>query len=54
MKRSPVPPGPESVEPDADETGLPWLHTWRGVYLFVVVHFAIWIAFLVALTHFFS
>jgi hypothetical protein len=54
MKRSPVPHGPESVEPDTDETGLPWLHTWKGVYLLVIVHFAIWLALLVALTHFFS
>ena len=54
MKRSSVPPSPEPVEPDADETGLPWLHTWKGVYLLVIVHFAIWIALLVALTHFFS
>ena len=54
MKRSSVPLGRESVEPGADKTGLPWLHTWKGVYLLVIVHFAIWIALLVALTHFFS
>jgi hypothetical protein len=44
----------ESVEPADDETGLPWLHTWNRVYLVVLINFAIWIALLVALTHFFS
>ena len=47
MKRS-------SVEPKADETGLPWLSTWNRVYLLVLINFAIWIALLVALTDFFS
>ena len=51
MKR---PPDVESVEPEGEETGLPWLHTWKGVYLVVIIHFAIWIALLVALTDFFS
>ena len=44
----------ESVEPESDETGLPWLRTWNRVYLVVIIHFAIWIVLLVALTHFFS
>jgi len=43
----------ESVEPEA-ETGLPWLRTWNQVYLVVIIHFAIWIVLLVALTDFFS
>jgi hypothetical protein len=44
----------ESVDPEADETGLPWLRTWNQVYLLVIIHFAIWIVLLVALTDFFS
>ena len=51
MKRSPV---LDPAEPEADETGLPWLRTWNHVYLLVIIHFAIWIALLVALTNFFS
>jgi hypothetical protein len=43
-----------SVDPEADETGLPCLRTWNHVYLLVIIHFAIWIALLVALTDFFS
>jgi len=44
----------ESVESEGDETGLPWLHTWNRVYLLVIINFAIWIALLVGLTHFFT
>ena len=44
----------ESVDPETDETGLPWLRTWNQVYLLVIIHFVIWIALLVALTDFFS
>jgi hypothetical protein len=51
MKRSAA---NKSVDPEADETGLPGLRTWNQVYLLVIIHFAIWIALLVALTHFFS
>jgi hypothetical protein len=51
MKRLPV---PEPIEAETDETGLPWLRTWRSVYLLVILHFAIWIGLLVVLTHFFS
>ena len=43
-----------SVDPETDETGLPWLRTWNHVYLLVIIHFAIWIALLVALTNLFS
>jgi hypothetical protein len=35
-------------------TGLPWLHTWKGVYLFVLGSFIIWVGLLVALTVIFS
>jgi hypothetical protein len=44
----------EAVEPGANETGLPWLRTWNHVYVVVIIHFAIWIVLLIALTHFFS
>jgi hypothetical protein len=41
-----------SVVPEAD-TGLPWLRTWRSVYLVVIINFVLWISLLVALTDFF-
>jgi hypothetical protein len=44
----------EAVEPEADETGLPWLRSWNHVYVVVIIQFAIWVALLVALTDFFS
>ena len=44
----------ESVDPEGDETGLPWLRTWNRVYLLVIIHFALWIAVLVVLTDLFS
>ena len=42
-----------SVVPEADDTGLPWLRTWMGVYLVVIINFVLWISLLVALTDFF-
>ena len=50
MKR---PTTDNSVVPEADDTGLPCLRTWRGVYLVVIINFVIWISLLVALTDFF-
>jgi hypothetical protein len=50
MKRSSTVP---SVAPEVDETGLPWLRTWKSVYLVVIINFALWVAFLVALTVYF-
>jgi hypothetical protein len=44
----------QSVESEVDETGLPWLRTWNQVYLAVIIHFAIWIVLLIALTRFFA
>jgi len=44
---------PES-KPSDESTGLPGLRTWRGVYTFVLVIFAVWIALLLALTRAFS
>jgi hypothetical protein len=40
--------------PSDETTGFPGLRTWRGVYAFVLVVFAIWIALLIALTRAFS
>jgi hypothetical protein len=51
MKR---PTAVKSVVPEADDTGLPWLPTWKGVYLVVIIHFVLWVILLVALTDFFS
>jgi hypothetical protein len=37
----------DSFTPAADAvTGLPWLRTWRRVYLFVLGSFALWVALL--------
>jgi hypothetical protein len=44
----------KSIEPEAEETGFPWLRTWKEVYLLVIIHFVLWISLLVALTDFFS
>jgi hypothetical protein len=44
---------PEGVN-DHEATGLRWLPTWRGVYLFVLGSFIVWILLLVALTGMFS
>ena len=51
MKR---PTAVKSVAPEAGGTGLPWLRTWKSVYLLVIILFALWVALLVALTDFFS
>ncbi len=51
MKRSTA---TKSVDPEAADTGLPWLRTWKGVYLVVLINFVLWIALLIALTDFFS
>jgi hypothetical protein len=51
MKR---PSALKSVAPEAADTGLPWLRTWKGVYLVVILHFVLWVTLLVALTDFFS
>jgi hypothetical protein len=39
---------------DDKVTGLPWLNTWRNVYVFVLGCFVIWVGLLVALTVIFS
>lgn len=44
----------KSVAPEADDTGLPWLRSWKEVYLVVIINFILWVTLLVALTDFFS
>jgi hypothetical protein len=44
----------KSIAPEADDTGLPWLRSWKGVYLVVIISFILWVTLLVALTDFFS
>ena len=39
---------------DDKATGLPWFKTWRGVYIFVLVSFVMWVGLLLALTVTFS
>jgi len=41
-------------KPSDEKTGFPGLRTWRGVYTFVLITFALWIALLVLLTRMFS
>jgi hypothetical protein len=41
-------------KPSDETTGFPGLRTWRGVYTFVLVTFAVWVALLVLLTRAFS
>ena len=48
-----APRGPSSGARDGT-TGLPWLRTWRGVYLFVFGCFIVYVVFLTVLTHAFS
>jgi len=52
MKHPPLHDGPATRGPDPtpvadDLPGLPWLHRWRTVYLFVLGCFALWVALLV-------
>jgi hypothetical protein len=54
MKSSPAPPGAPNNSVDTNETGLPGLRTWRGVYLVVLGTFMLWVALLAALEKFFS
>jgi hypothetical protein len=39
---------------DDRTTGLPGFKSWRGVYIFVLVSFVVWVGLLVALTVTFS
>ena len=40
--------------PNDDTTGFPGLRTWRGVYAFVLVVFAVFVVLLIALTRAYS
>jgi hypothetical protein len=44
----------KSPEGKDESTGLPWLRTWRGVYLFVFGCFILWVVLLLALAVGFS
>jgi hypothetical protein len=37
-----------------DSTGLPWPHTWRGVYALVIASFTLWVVLLFAFESIFS
>jgi hypothetical protein len=39
---------------NAGTTGLPWLRTWRGVYVFVIGCFVLYVVLLAVLTRTFS
>jgi len=39
---------------ESEDPGLPLLHTWKSVYLFVLGAFVIWIALLIVLTKLYS
>jgi hypothetical protein len=41
-------------EPKDDVTGLPGLRTWRVVYLFVLILFAVYVGLLILLERMFS
>jgi hypothetical protein len=45
---------PAAPQSDDEATGLPLLHSWKRVYLFVAGWFLIWVGLLVALTVLFS
>ena len=47
-------PAPAMTPPDDESTGLPGLHTWRGVYLFVLGVFVVWVGLLAVLTRMYS
>ncbi len=51
MKRSTA---DEVVTRGDDDTGLPWVRTWNGIYLIVIISFILWLTLLVALTDVFS
>jgi hypothetical protein len=58
--KPPPPAGPAGVphrrrQPAADEsTGLPGLHTWRRVYLFVFGCFVLWVVLLAVFSRVFA
>jgi hypothetical protein len=49
-----TPAAPETPAPKTEEPGLPFLHSWKAVYIFVLATFGLWVALLIALTSLFS
>jgi hypothetical protein len=47
-------PATDQPKDDIERTGLPWPPTWKGVYLFVIGSFVLWLLLLVALTESFA
>lgn len=47
-------PSSQETPGDNGRTGLPWLRTWRGVYIFVFGCFVLWVGLLIWLTVVFS
>jgi len=45
---------PSGLVQNSEATGLPWFHTWRGVYVFVFGCFILWVVLLAMLTVIFS
>jgi hypothetical protein len=41
-------------KPTDEQTGFPGVRTWRGVYVFVLITFAVWVVLLIWLTRAFS
>ena len=54
MNSADLPPADAPAEDREEETGLPGLPTWRGVYLCVFGSFTLWVLLLLALTLCFS
>jgi hypothetical protein len=48
-----MPPKPDDSQ-SGEDPGLPRLHTWRAVYLFVIGSFIVWVVLLFVLTSIFS
>ena len=45
-KAAPVRSAASAAEPPEQETGLPWLKSWRRVYAVVLVAFLVWVGLL--------
>jgi hypothetical protein len=48
------PPAVETPVPESEDTGIPGIRTWRGLYVFVFGSFVLWVVMLFALTMIFS
>jgi hypothetical protein len=48
-------PAPPKLPADSgDDTGLPGFHSWKSVYVFVLVSFAVWVGLLILLASMFE